>query len=284
MDSNKPSFGASEAGSAVPAEISRQVASACALLSHHLGHSLLAIHLFGSAVAGGLKPQSDIDLLVTVDAPLTSSIRHALMMDLQTVSAWPVADGIRPLEVTVVQHAAITPWRYPPIRECQYGEWLRDELAAGRIQGACEDPDLAILITQARAHSICLLHTPADALFAPVPRRDLLNAYKDTIDQWRAPVDWAGDESNVVLALARIWFSLSTGGFAPKDGAARWAMPQLPAEHQAVLQSALMSYLHPGAGNMNDNQLQITAYVHFVKAMIRKLNLFPAGKNPNRAG
>ena len=46
-----------------------QLQQALALLQRHLGGNLLAVHLFGSAVVGGLKPGSDLDLLVTVAAP-----------------------------------------------------------------------------------------------------------------------------------------------------------------------------------------------------------------------
>jgi len=274
MNSNNESLNSATSHGSVPAEIAGQVTSACALLSHYLGDSLQAIHLFGSAVDGGLKPQSDIDLLVTVSEALTKQVRHDLMTNLQTISAWPVIDAIRPLEVTVVEHSAVVPWRYPPRRECQYGEWLRDELSAGQIQGACVDHDLAILITKAQAHSICLLGRPADELFEPVPRRDLLNAFKDTIDQWQTPADWEGDEHNVVLALARIWFSLATGSFAPKDSAAQWAQHRLPAQHQPVLQSAMASYLGQSADDLANDSLQIADYVHFVKATIYALDLF----------
>ena len=39
-----------------------QISAALALLQQHLGDDLLAVHLYGSAVAGGLKPGSDLDL------------------------------------------------------------------------------------------------------------------------------------------------------------------------------------------------------------------------------
>ncbi|GEM_PF-6550602 len=48
----------------------------------------------------------------------------------------------------------------------------------------------------------------------------------------RAAADWQGDERNVVLALARIWFSAATGTIAPKDVAANWALERLPQEHR----------------------------------------------------
>ncbi len=49
--------------------VSSQLQQALALLQRHLGGNLLAVHLFGSAVVGGLKPGSDLDLLVTVATP-----------------------------------------------------------------------------------------------------------------------------------------------------------------------------------------------------------------------
>ena len=54
----------------VPAEISVQLSQALNVIEHHLGSTLLAVHLYGSALDGGLKPCSDIDLLVTVTAQL----------------------------------------------------------------------------------------------------------------------------------------------------------------------------------------------------------------------
>ena len=44
--------------------MNRQIDDALALVRRHLADDLLAVHLYGSAVAGGLKPGSDIDLLV----------------------------------------------------------------------------------------------------------------------------------------------------------------------------------------------------------------------------
>ncbi|MXN60986.1 aminoglycoside resistance protein, partial [Burkholderia pseudomallei] len=49
-------------------EIAGQIAAARAAIERHLGTTLNAIHLFGSALDGGLKPRSDIDLLVKVAA------------------------------------------------------------------------------------------------------------------------------------------------------------------------------------------------------------------------
>ncbi|SDF06877.1 AadA family aminoglycoside 3''-O-nucleotidyltransferase [Myxococcus virescens] len=265
----------------VPTEITHQVSSACAVIGRHLASSLQAIHLFGSTVDGGLKPHSDIDLLVTVSAPLTEAVRHALSKELLSVSAWPVThESLRPLEVTVVVRDAVVPWRYPPSRELQFGEWLRGELEAGRVQPAIVDPDLAILLAKARRHSICLLGAPATDIFDPVPRTDLARAFYDTVLQWNEPADWRGDERTVVLALARIWFSLSTGGIAPKDVAAQWVIERLPNEHQGVVRSARTSYLGETQDDLARRGPEVDAFVHCAKATIERLYLELQPDNP----
>lgn len=122
-----------------------QVLDTLSVLENHLGETIQAIHLFGSTVDGGLKPFSDIDLLITVNAPLDDSTRAALMTDLLSVSAFPGTDAkCRALEVTVLNQADIVPWRYPARRQMQFGEWLRDDINAGVFEPAATDHDLAI--------------------------------------------------------------------------------------------------------------------------------------------
>ncbi len=54
----------------VIAEVSTQLSEVVGVIERHLEPTLLAVHLYGSAVDGGLKPHSDIDLLVTVTVRL----------------------------------------------------------------------------------------------------------------------------------------------------------------------------------------------------------------------
>jgi len=253
----------------LPVEIMQQLASARAALERNMAGTLQAIHVFGSAVEGGLKPHSDIDLLVTVGAPLIETARRSLMMDLRQISAWPgTSDIYRALEVTVVVRDEVVPWRYPPMRELQFGEWLREELQAGNVRPATLDHDLAILLTMARKRSICLAGTPASELFDPVPEEDFVKALSDATRQWNEEPDWQGDERNVALALARIWFSASTGRIISKDAAAAWALERLPEEHRAVLANARAAYL---GGPMNEHDHvpgQMAAFVRCIKSEI----------------
>ena len=256
-----------------PETIAPQIAGVLALLQRQLGDPLRAVHLYGSAVEGGLQPCSDIDLMVTVAAPLPPAVRNGLLQALLAHSAWPGSStGLRALEVTVVALPALRPWRYPPRRELQFGEWLRTDLQAGRFEPPMADHDLAILVTKLRQHSLALLGPPAQDLFAPVPDTDFRRALADTVAQWNAPPDWEGEERNILLALARIWFSARTGDIASKDAAAAWAAERLPAQHRARMQAAALAY----RSGQDDAQAwqpeQVAATILFCKhAIVREL-------------
>ncbi|WP_434648084.1 aminoglycoside adenylyltransferase family protein [Pseudomonas sp. D1-2] len=252
-------------------EITSQVSRALEVLKRHLGQGLRAVVLFGSAVDGGLKPNSDIDLLVFVDLRLPDSVRHGLMKDLLTVSAWPPTDSLRPLEVTVVALDAIVPWRYPPVREFQFGEWLREDLQAGHFEPAMKDHDLAILLTKAMQHSVCLFGAPIDETLSPVPAADLRRALYDTTTQWNEDTDWHDEQCNVVLALARIWLTLETGTIAPKDQAAAWLLERLPLAHRSVLETARAVYLGWAADDLAGKPRQVRAYVEHARQEIDRL-------------
>lgn len=253
------------------------------MLQHHLATGLRAIHLFGSALDGGLHPHSDIDLLVTVDAPLPEATRRALMGALLDVSRpYGASPGHRPLEVTVVALAEVLPWRHPARRELQFGEWLRADLLAGQVEAPQPDPDLALLLTQVHQHGVALLGPAAAALLAPVPWQDVRQTLAQTITLWHQPPDWEGDERNVVLALARIWYSACTGAIAPKDVAADWALARLPVAHQPLLARARDAYLGRSQDDLASRPEALAAFVHHAKAAITRA-LQAAPEAPARA-
>ncbi|WP_436800192.1 AadA family aminoglycoside 3''-O-nucleotidyltransferase [Trueperella pyogenes] len=252
--------------------ISRQLSQARDVIKRHLASTLKAIHLYGSAIDGGLKPYSDIDLLVTVDARLDEATRRSLMLDFLNISAPPCESSIlRPLEVTVVACNEVVPWRYPARRELQFGEWLREDILEGVFEPATIDIDLAILLTKAREHSVALVGPAAEELFDPVPEQDLFEALNETLKLWNSQPDWAGDERNVVLTLSRIWYSAVTGKIAPKDVAADWAMERLPAQYQPVLLEARQAYLGQEEDRLALHADQLEEFVHYVKGESTKV-------------
>ena len=256
----------------VTAEISTQLSKVLSVIEHHLEPTLLAVHLYGSAVDGGLKPHSDIDLLVTVTVRLDETTRRALINDLLETSASPgESEILRAVEVTIVVHDDIIPWRYPAKRELQFGEWQRNDILAGISEPAMIDVDLAILLTKAREHSVALVGPAAEELFDPVPEQDLFEALNETLKLWNSQPDWAGDERNVVLTLSRIWYTEVTGKIVPKDVAADWAMERLPAQHQPVLLEARQAYLGQKEDRLASRADQLEEFVHFVKGEITKV-------------
>ncbi len=194
------------------------------------------------------------------------------MNGLLSVSAWPGTNAsCRALEVTVVVRDELVPWRYPPLRELQFGEWLREELEAGCIPPPALDPDLAILLTKVMQRSSCPIGIPASELFDPVPQKDFTRALFDTTAQWNEESDWHGDELTVVLALARIWFSMSTGKITSKDIAATWVLERLPGKYQSVLKCARTAYLDGAPDGLADRSEQVSAFVRYAKEMIERM-------------
>jgi streptomycin 3"-adenylyltransferase len=247
-----------------------QLAHARSIIESHLGDGLVAIHLFGSTLHGGLKPSSDIDLLVFVDDSPSADTRNALMVDLLAASAPPgFDDAVRPLEVTVLARSRITPWRHPARREMQFGEWLRADIEAGRFEEPLIDHDVAILLSKALLHGVSLVGPQPRDVFDPIPTPDLMQALLATLAQWNVQEDWAGEERNIVLALARMWFTASTGDIASKDVAAAWLAERLPEEHREVVRNAAAAYL----GETDDDDLArdpaaVAAFIQYARAAI----------------
>ncbi|WP_204577910.1 aminoglycoside adenylyltransferase family protein [Citrobacter cronae] len=256
----------------IPDAIRRQMNAASALIRQLFEENLVAIHLYGSAVDSGLKPLSDIDLLVTIREPMDARLRETVMRELLTISAPPgTSERYRALEVTVVVYSLIVPWQFPPVREMQFGEWLREEIGAGVFEPALADADLAILLTQARRASVPLLGEPADIFFNAIPANDVLKTFRHTLEQWQEPADLEGDERNIILALARIWYSVVTGDIVAKDEAASWLMPKLPVEHADTLQAACAEYLGVAKTNWAESMPSVQRFVWHAKKQITDL-------------
>lgn len=207
------------------------------LLHHTLPETILGIYLHGSATLGGLRPHSDVDVLVVVREPTTHTQRRSLVQDLLKVSGV----AARPVELIVVVQDDVRPWRYPPPCEFLYGEWLRDEYERGAVPGPEPSPDLAPLLTMVLLADAPLYGPPPADLLDPVPHEDLRRAIVAGVPELLGELDT--DTRNVLLTLARIWTTLATGAIRAKDAAADWALPRLPAEHRHVLAHARAIYL-----------------------------------------
>ncbi|MFB8382357.1 aminoglycoside adenylyltransferase family protein [Streptomyces rubiginosohelvolus] len=205
-----------------------------------LGGNLIGAYLHGSSVLGGLKPASDVDVLLVSRRPMDERERRALLEGLLSISG--SGDTARPVELTVVVRSEVRPWRYPPTCDFLYGEWLRAEYEAGTVPRAEPMPDLALLISMTLTGDSPLTGPRPAQVLDPVPHSDLVRASVAGIPELLD--DLEGDTRNVLLTFARIWATLATGRIMPKDAAADWAVGQLPPEHRAVLEHARQLYLN----------------------------------------
>lgn len=232
-----------------------------------LGDEVVAVYLFGSAVMGGLRINSDVDILVIVNDPLPELTRRKLTDRLMLISGRiGNPDSMRPLEVTVINYGDVVPWRYPPKNEFIYGEWLRDEFEKGKIQAPIYDPDLTIVLAQVRKNSVALFGPDASEILTPVPMTDIRRAIRDSLPELMEEIK--GDERNVILTLARMWLTVAVGEISSKDTAAEWAVPRLPKEHATLLDLARKAYLGEHVDQWEGLDSEVIALVNHMKKSI----------------
>jgi predicted nucleotidyltransferase len=248
---------------------SGQVQSILQLVDDVFGGDVLGAYLHGSAVLGGLRPTSDLDILAVLQRRTSGTERRALVEGLLDVSGARARRGpARPIELSVVVENDVRPWRYPPRQEFLYGDWLRDTYELDGAPQPEPAPDLAILITMVLQGDTVLVGPPPAQLLDPVPHEDLMRGAVAGIPQLLDDLD--SDTRNVLLTLARIWTTLQTGQIRSKDAAAAWVLKQLPSEHEPVLARARTKYLR---GEDDERWADITAvraHVEYVVEAIRQ--------------
>ncbi|MEU4278873.1 aminoglycoside adenylyltransferase family protein [Streptomyces tanashiensis] len=231
--------------------------------------AVLGACLHGSAVLGGLRPTSDVDVLVALTRPTTGGERRALTDALLAVSGERAYEGpARPVELSLVVHDEVRPWRSPPVCEYLYGEWLREDFERGHTPAPAPCPDLAPLLTMARAGDLSLHGPRPSALFDPVPEADLRAAIVAGVPELLADLD--GDTRNVLLTLARIHTTLRTGRIRSKDGAADLLLGELPEEHRPVLVAARDQYLAGEYGEWSELLPAARAHAAHVAEAIKR--------------
>ena len=245
---------------------------ALALVRSVLASDLVAAYLFGSAVFGGLQPESDLDVLVVSKRRTTRSEKERLVRDLLAASGQMTPEGMaRRIELTIVVERAVKPWRHPASFDFQYGDWLRSEFESGNVEPwpTTVNPDLATLITMVMLANSPLLGPPPAGIFDPVPHDDLLRAMLGDIDRLRGNIE--SDTRNVILTLARIWSTVATGVIRSKHAAADWALDHMPEARRPVLARARAVYLGEDTERWDDLKDQIGPHIDYVVSEIRRL-------------
>ena len=244
-----------------------QADRASAIVQEVLGEDLIGAYRHGSAIRGGLHPWSDIDVLAVTRRPTTRDERRSIISRLLAISGRHAVDGpARSIDLSVVVQDQVRPWRYPPPLDMQYGDWLRSELERGEEPWSSPNPDLAIVLTAARASARPLVGPDISEAIDAVPVADLRQAVVDAIPALEG--DLEGDEANVVLTFARMWLTVTTGAIAPKDVAADWAIARLAAEHRGVVERARSVYLGEAPDDWADLHAEVRACVAHIRAEV----------------
>jgi streptomycin 3"-adenylyltransferase len=248
----------------------RQLDRVVRLVEEVLGPDVAGAYLFGSATLGGLRPRSDLDVLVVSTRRTTRDEKRRLVDRLLEISGRPPVGGRwRRIELTIAVQAEIRPWRYPPKIDFLYGDWLREQFGRGELdpQPTSTKPDLASLVTMARMADVPLLGPPAADVLEPVPHEDLVHAVTGDIDTLLDNLET--DTSNVVLTLIRIWMTVATGRLGSKDAAADWGLPRLPREHRPVLALARSVYVGEEDDRWEDIWPRVLPLAEYVVGEVR---------------
>jgi predicted nucleotidyltransferase len=260
-----------------------QIHAVVDLVRRILGNDLVAAYLSGSAVLGGLRPSSDIDILAVSRRPTTPDDKRALGDRLLRISGRHAAAGpARSIELTIAVQADVRPWRYPPLLDFQYGDWLRSEFERGDIPLAPQpNPDLAILMASVLLVGEPLIGSPPAEVLDAIPPADVDRAVMDGIPGLLEELE--SDTRNVILTLARIWTTVATGEIRPKDAAADWVLARLPEEHRAVLARARAIYLGEEAERWDDLVGRIRPYAEYVVDAVSRLRSGNGRQTPRPA-
>ncbi len=236
-----------------------------------LGPDAKGAYLFGSAALGGLRPESDLDVLVVSTRPTTLEEKGRLVERLLSISGREAPEGRRRrIELTIVVEDEIKPWRFPPSFDFQYGDWLRAAFESGDLTPwpTTTSPDLASLITMVLLANAPVFGPAPTDLFAPIPHEDLVKATVGDIDRLVGVIE--KHTRDVVLTLARIWYTAATGAIRSKDAAADWALALLPDEHRAVLARARAIYVGDEEEHWSDLESRVRPYADYVVAEIER--------------
>ncbi|WP_043062799.1 aminoglycoside nucleotidyltransferase ANT9 [Brucella anthropi] len=229
-----------------------QISTVVAALRNIFGNSLIAVYLHGSGVSGELRPQSDIDLLAVVDRSTTEDERAVLLASLLPLSGRhpAVQNGPRCLEVMVFSRIDLARRLYPARAEFIFGEWLRDAFEAGEAPMPQHDPEFTLVLAQARQEASPLFGPDASELLPDVPEQVVRDAMRDLLPTLLTALN--EDTRNVLLTLARMWRTASSGTFVGKNEAAIWALPELDEQDASTLDYARQAYL----GEVQDDDWQ----------------------------
>jgi hypothetical protein len=213
--------------------------------------ALVGTYLHGSAVLGGFAPtRSDLDLLTVTAGPLDAPTKQQLATALAP-QALP-CPAVRGLELSVVTRTTtLAPLPAPPFELHLATSNQTTRMVDGH--GHPGDPDLVLHFAVCRDHGHPLAGPPPRQVFAPIPRRWLLQglARELTWAQHHAPVDYQ------VLNACRAWRFAQENLLCSKLDGGQWARSRL--DDPAVIELAIAR--QQGQPAQPPSESAVTAFV-----------------------
>lgn len=219
----------------------KQVDETILLLKNLFSDEILGIYLYGSATLGILQPNSDLDILVIMKREVSMVERRILTDSLSIISGKVGCIEKRPLEITIINYRDISPLKFPPKCEYMYGEWLREDIDAGKIIQASYEPDIILLLWQVYNSSITLNGKEPSRLIPVISITEVKKAMKYSLSSLIK--NFENDERNVLLTLARMWYTLETEKLTTKDIAAEWVLKKIPLKFRKIIENLKNEYL-----------------------------------------
>jgi hypothetical protein len=216
------------------------------LLEHLLDQNIdwVGIYLHGSLAMGCFNPaSSDIDLVAVSREKLSLEEKAGLVRILLRTSNHP-----HPVEISFVNSAQLTSWRYPPPFDLHYSETWRPNLLSDLVNNKWQewpqeeqvDPDLAAHYTVMRRRGKKIWGRPVLDIFPQVPREDYLRSLKEDFNWAQAQGSLLGVYQ--VLNLCRTYAYCLDGRIRSKAEGGEWGLKNLPAQYTAGITAALSTY------------------------------------------
>ncbi|HET7812766.1 MAG TPA: aminoglycoside adenylyltransferase domain-containing protein [Candidatus Baltobacteraceae bacterium] len=213
------------------------------VLGDTLGERLVGVYVHGSLATGVFRRErSDIDLLAVVRRPMDTAERAALARTIVRLSdARPVQGDI---EITVMAERDARSFEYPTPYELQYSAAYHEAFRRGSFDFAAQhvSNQLAVDILETRERGFVLFGPPPADLFAFVPWHAYIASLREDFDWGTRHIIDAPVYS--ILNACRVLHGVSSlqPSVLNKDEAARWALNEVPIEHQSTILDALNLY------------------------------------------
>lgn len=209
-----------------------------------LASNLIGVYVHGSLAMGCFNPRhSDLDLLVISRSHLALDTKRSLAELLLRRSRAP-----QPIEMSVLTHSDLIPWKYPTPFDFHYSETWRDQMQHDLASGNWRhwndkiqtDPDLAAHITITKHRGISIYGPPIPNVFPDVPPDDYLTSIIEDVTGALDAI--REDPVYAVLNTCRVWAFLQEGLICSKQEGGMWALTRAPETIRPVVATALQVY------------------------------------------